>query len=243
MWPIKKSLALLAIPAMTALALAACAETRYVAYEVDEANASPFSRSVAFKVAGAYYRDPPDCAVVMPFLADGRRPANAAIIENALVRHLSAKVASVVAAAERRRLARALAVDLSRAQGRAALARAAGCGFLVEAAPWGGEGIYALVWTQARIGLDVRMIRARDDRVVWHARHVATRSEGGLPLSPFSAVANALTAARFNADGDVAFSLADDAVRRIFETLPDTRPAAPRRGRMTKSLKTSTIGG
>ena len=241
MWPIKKSLPLLAMLAMTALA--ACAETRYVAYEDDEAIASLFSRSVAFKVAGAYYRDPPDCAVVMPFLADGRRPANAAIIENALARHLSAKVSSVVAAAERRRLARTLAVDLSRAQGRAALARAAGCGFLVEAAPWGGDGAYALVWTQARIGLEVRMIRARDDRVVWRARHAATRSKGGLPLSPFSAVTNVLTAARFNADGDVAFSMADDAVRRIFETLPSTRPAAPRRGRVTKSLKTSTIGG
>ena len=67
------------------------------------------------------------------------------------------------------------------------------------------------------------LIRIRDDKVVWQARHVATRSDGGVPLSPASAIVNIFQAASFQGDGDVNFSLADDAVRRIVKTLPDVR--------------------
>ncbi len=206
------------------VALAACAETRYVAYDAKgKEGVNPFDRTIEFKVANAFYKDPPDCAVVLPFLVKGKPHRHARVIEDSLARHLSAKMNRVIGPMERRRLVRSMAVDLSHAGDRAAFARANRCRAFVEAKPWGGEDVYVLFWTQSRIGLDVTLSRAGDQRAVWRARHVATRSDGGLPLSPFSAAFSAFSAARLKSDGDVAFSLVDDAVRRMVKTLPDTR--------------------
>ena len=63
----------------------------------------------------------------------------------------------------------------------------------------------------------------RDGFVVWRARHAATRSEGGLPTSFLSAAVNMFAAGAQHADPDVRLSVADDAVRRIVVSLPDTR--------------------
>ena len=212
------------------LFLAACAETTYVGYQGEEASPGMFSRQVEFKVSKAFYRDPPDCVVVLPSAAsdkvqgDGRGRA----IEAALARQLSDRVNRVIGPNERDRLDRRLALDLSRPSDRRVFARQVRCGFFVQAKPWGGASINAVIWTQARVGLEVMMTRAGDGAVLWQARHVATRSGGGLPLSPFSIVSNAFMAARLNADGDVPLSLIDDALRRMVRTLPNTRYALER---------------
>lgn len=210
------------------LFLAACAETTYVGYQGEEASPSMFSRQVEFNISKAFYRDPPDCVVVLRSPPKGQGDGRGRVIEDALARQVSGKVNRVIGPNERDRLVRRLAVDLSRPGDRRVLARQARCGFFVQAKPWGGESVYAVLWTQTRVGLEVTMTRAGDDAVLWRARHVATRSDGGLPLSPFSIASNAFMAARLNGDGDVPLSLVDDALRRMIRTLPDTRYAMER---------------
>lgn len=202
---------------------AACSQTRYTRYDEAAEQTNPFDRQVEFELTRHFYDDPPRCVVVMPFLVDGKRHPKAEVIETALARHLSGKVERVMGPRARDRAARSLAVDLTTETGRSAFARSARCGFQLEAEPWGGESMYAVFWTQSRIGLQVQMTRVEDQTLIWRARHVAKRSEGGLPLSPLSAVYNLFTATEFRADGDVDLSLADDAARRICKTFPDTR--------------------
>lgn len=209
----------------TALGLVAgCSgPTRYTGYEAETNQSEAFGRSVEFEVSRAFYQDPPACAVVMPFAGTATNDPRTVIVEESLARQLSIHLSRVIGPRARERWVRDLAVDLANERDRKTLARASGCGFLLESAPWGEGAVFALFWTQERVGLEVRLLRARDGVLLWKARHVATRSEGGIPLSPLSAVYNILSVGDFKADGDVPVSLVDDATRRMVQTLPDTR--------------------
>jgi hypothetical protein len=216
--------ALVAVPA-------ACAETRYQAYDANPAAGSPFDRTVEFQLTRAFFEDPPACATVLSFAAasgsgDGGA-GEGALVEDAVSRHLSLKLARVIGPHSRDRLARDMAVDLVDPRHRAAFARNARCDAFVTVRPWGGEGMFAVFWTQARIGIEIEMTRARDGRLLWKARHSATRSEGGLPLSPFAAAFSLFEVGRFETDGDMPASIIEDAVRRVATTLPDARLAHP----------------
>lgn len=217
-----KGIATIALIGLLAV-LAACSQTRYAGYGKAPDDANPFSRTVEYEVSGDFYADPPACAAVMPFAGDGPRDPRAPIVEESLARQLSARFDRVVGPRLRDHLVRDLAVDLGNARDRRAFASGARCGAFVESKPWGDEGVFALFWTQERVGLEVRMVRATDGAVLWRARHVATRSEGGLPLSPFSAVYDLVTVGDFTTDRDLPYSLVDDATRRLVRTIPDTR--------------------
>lgn len=220
-----------ALATAAVLVLSACTETRYSAYrevppkEEEAAEAEWVQRNVEFEVTGDFYRDVPECAVVMPFLVDGRPHARADVVEGAMAAHMAERLGRLVGPREREQEARARGLDLAAAGNAATFARVSRCGYLLTAEPWGGDSVYAVFWTQSRLGLELKLTRAGDGALLWRARHVATRSEGGLPLSPLSALWNIAAAMHFKADADVDDSLAHDAVRRMARTLPDTRPA------------------
>ena len=202
--------------------LGACAQTQYAQYGKND-ESGMLDRKVGFQVTAAFYENPPRCAVVAPFEGAKDIGRRALVIEESLARQFSGRIDRVIGPRIRDKLVREFAVDLNHPGDRKSFARSARCEFLVESRPWGGDSVFALFWTQERIGLDVQMVRARDGAVVWKARHTATRSEGGFPLSPFSAVYNLVTVGQFKTDGDLANSLVDDATRRIVATLPDVR--------------------
>jgi len=203
--------------------LGACVNTEYVDWGAapDEPPLGP--RQVEYVLDTEFYRDPPFCAVVLPIRVNGRPVDFSDVIERTLARHLAGRLDRVIGPQERDHLERKLAVDLSDDRDRRIFARLQRCGHMVEAEPWRDGDTYALFWSEARIGLDVRMRRARDGFVVWRARHTATRTEGGLPTSFLSAAFNLFAAGSQHADPDVRLSVADDAVRRIVVSLPDTR--------------------
>ena len=205
------------------LMTAACTQTSYSPYGKSSDPLNPLERTIEFQVADAFYDDPPRCAIVLPFAGKAAGNARPESIERSLARQLSVRLGRVIGPLERGRLVRELAVDLSQPSDLKHFARATRCPFLISAKPWGEGSVFALVWTQERVGVEVEMTRARDDALIWKARHIATRSEGGLPLSPFSALFNAMTVGHFKTDADVPNSLIEDATRRIAETLPDTR--------------------
>ncbi len=202
------------------LAVAGCVTTNLVPYDEASGENPFFERRVAFVVGEAFHRSPPDCAVVLPVAA---APKVAVMVEAALFRHLTGRLPRVIGPLERRRAVRSLAIDLADPDGRRVLAANMRCSAFVRATvtDWGDDNV--LVWARRRFGLDVVLARAADGADLWKARHASYRSDGGLPLSPFSVAFSALEAARFYADGDVLPSLVDDVVRRTVATLPDVR--------------------
>jgi hypothetical protein len=96
-----------------------------------------------------------------------------------------------------------------------------GCDAFVTMEVIGPGQSYLVVWSEVRIGIEVRMIRAGDRRLLWRARHIAGRSEGGLPISPAGFVMDAFSSTRFSADREIVDSVIDDAVRRIVASLPN----------------------
>ena len=202
------------------LAVAGCITTNHVPYDEAGGENPFFERRIAFEVGEAFHRSPPDCAVVLPVAAS---PAVAAMVEAALFRYLTGRLPRVVGPLKRRRAVRSLAVDLADPDGRRVLAANMRCSAFVRATvtEWGDDNV--LVWARRRFGLDVVLVRAADGAALWKARHASYRSDGGLPLSPFSVPLSAIEAGRFYADGDIAPSLVDDVVRRTVATLPDVR--------------------
>jgi hypothetical protein len=211
--------------AMSLLFITACGETRYIGYQEEAKSRDMFSRQIEFKIAKDFYHDPPDCIVVLPSLSDekGRGMGRSTVVEEALAQQLSGKVARVIGPGERDRWVRHLAVNLSRPGDRRVLAHQTRCSFYIQVQPWGGGAVNALIWSQLTVGLKLEVTRASDGHSLWVARHVGTRSSGGLSLSPLSAISNIITVSSFRADDDIPLSLISDVLRRIIVTLPDTR--------------------
>jgi hypothetical protein len=67
------------------------------------------------------------------------------------------------------------------------------------------------------------MLRAADGHVLWKARHIADRSDGGLSLSPIGIAVDTYSSTQFLSDREISDSVVDDAVRRIVRSLPDAR--------------------
>jgi len=172
-------------------------------------------------VTGDYYRDFPTCAVVAPFFVDGKRHPHAEVIETALASHGGGRLDRVIGPREREQRARALGLDMATPTDAMVLARHDRCPYLLTAEPWGSDSVYVVFWSQSRLGLELKLVRAKDGAMLWRSRHVAKRSDGGLPISPLSALWSMATAAALTADSDVDDSLANDAVRRMMRTLPD----------------------
>ena len=205
------------------LLLGACAGTRYVPYKEGEEQ-DVLSRTVAYEIDREFYVNIPDCVLVMPLEADGSQAPYARLVESELSRQLKGKFNRVIGPVERRMASRAQAVDISNPDDRRVLAKSLNCHAFVFTKLIDPGPTYLLVWSQVSVGMDVRLERVTDGRVLWRARTEASRSKGGLPLSPFSILANGFSSVRFAADeADVTASVISDAVRRIVRTLPDAR--------------------
>ena len=176
-------------------------------------------RAVETHVERTLYTEVVDCMLVLPTSGD---LAEAGFGET-VARHLSGRVDRVIGPMERRQLERRHGFDLSDQLDEAAVARETACAHVVDARMLETDSVYAVVWTGAVVGVELVLRRAGTDRILWQGRHMARRSDGGLPLSPLSALWNAAEAGLMANDSDLHPSLMDDALRRIVATLPDFR--------------------
>ena len=211
--------------ALTAMMLlSGCQSTSYVDYNsAPEISDSSLSRSVAYEVMPAFELSPPDCVVVLPFGGKEISSDRGRAVERALARHLFEKVDRVVGPAERDNVADVQGFDARSSEGVEYLLKHFRCDYVIRSTPVGDDGVYALVWAQARVGLQIQLEHGRRGTVLWRARHVAIRSDGGLPLSPVGAVVNAFWATRFQSNQEEFKTLTDDAARRIMQTFPNVR--------------------
>ena len=203
--------------------ITACAETRYVKFEEEGEEISFPYRTVAVEMGAGFHEEYPDCVVVMPPKAAPGLERFPDLVEASLALRLTRKVTRVVGALERDRAARRMAFDLVHPGDREALVEAMGCDAYVDTILVGPGRAYLVVWSQVRIGIEVKMVRARDGRLLWRARHVANRSEGGIPFTPIGVVVDGYSSTRFSADREIIDSVVDDAVRRLVASLPNAR--------------------
>ena len=211
----------LATVATALMLLSGCQSISYVDYNSSsEVPDSSLSRSVAYEVTPAFELSAPDCVIVLPLGEKEVSSDRGRAVERALARYLYEKVDRVVGPRERDDAANRLGVDARSTDGMEHILRHFRCDYAVRSAPIGDHGVYALVWAQARVGLQVQLEHGRRGTVMWRARHVATRSDGGLPFSPVAVVVNAFRAARFQGDHEEFDTLIDDAARRILRTFP-----------------------
>jgi len=203
------------------LLLSACAETRYIKYDQREEGSDFPWRTVAYEVDTEFYATYPDCALVMPVKSPTGLERLSSFVETSLSKNLTRKITRVIGPRRRDVAIRRLAVEPEHPDDRRVLVEYLNCDSVVTTEVIDPGSDYLLVWSQARIGLEVKLIRANDGHVLWRARHSTRRSEGGVPLSPFAIAIDAFSTARFSSDAELAESMIDDAVRRLVISLPD----------------------
>lgn len=202
----------------------ACARTDYVRLDQERPSVPGIPlRSVGVQIDQAYFNDYPNCTIVMPTQVSAGLEKFKGSVEAALGRHLTAKISRVIGQAERDFRSRQAGVDLTDLGDRVELSKLLGCDTILNSVIIGPGYTYLVVWSQVQIGLEVVMVRVRDGRVLWRARHIADRSDGGLPLSPIGLAVDGYASAQFAADSEIADSVVDDAVRRLVRSLPDAR--------------------
>lgn len=213
-------------PALAAFLLTGCMTTQTVPY--GDKGKTGLSRTVEATVHDVYYNAAPTCVTILPIAT--RKTAYGTshrMIEDAFARHLRMRIPTVIDRRARTRLARNLAVDLDRPEDRRPFARATGCDYFLKLRPWRQGDTYLLFWSYKALGVEAELVTADGKTHLWRARHVARRSDGGLPLGPVSAAIQAFEAGSHATDRDIQHSLADDLARRLIETLPDLRSVGP----------------
>ena len=216
-----------AILIICGIALSGCQQTTYRSYDDSPSlKTKSDERMVRYQVTKSFYRLAPDCVVVLPARGKAKQK-DKLLIERAAARHLRGKIAQVIGPAERHRLTRRLALDLTDPADQRYFARTPYkgrvCPYLAIPSIRGIEQNFALIWASRRVHLGLEIISALKGDSLWQGDHSTDRSDGGLPLSPFSLGSAALRAGRLNSDKDMLPSMIDDVFRRILVTLPDTR--------------------
>ena len=195
--------------------------TTYSPYQNNNQANPLFDRTVTFYVGGQFHRTPPDCTMVLPVLGAPEPLAHA--VERSLAQHLAGRVPRVIDGFERRRAERRHAMNVGHPGDRRRLAEMLRCDVFMRAQVIEAGDDYVVFWSRRRLGLELLMTRVLDDVVIWKARHVANRSDGGVPFSLIGIAVAGLKATQLQADHDVPDSLIDDAIRRMMVTLPDVR--------------------
>lgn len=203
------------------LTLSACVHTTYRDLGTAGQPESMLERRVSYRTAPAFYAAAPSCAAIRT-----HSPAPAAfrhMIEQTVERHLATRLTRVVGAARLRHAETRLGIDVNTPSGRRVFARQARCRALMEISLTEIGDDYVLLWAERRLALKLTLKHLEDGKVLWSARHRASRSDGGLPISVLSLPISAVRAAHLTSDPELFASIADDAVRRMMKTLPDTR--------------------
>ena len=205
------------------IALVACRGTHIAPYQgqvSEDIDSIPYARVIEVEVDRQYFRDQPDCVLVLPMPGASRPAPFSELIEKYLALHFGFRFGRVIHGVTRDRMAARASLDLADRGDRKRFHEKVTCGFEVEFRLTQAQAVFALVWAQLSLGLEARLTRARDGRVLWQARHTATRSDGGIAVSPIGALTSAVEAAALASDGDQVVSLVADVTRRIAATLP-----------------------
>ena len=207
----------------TMLVTSSCAGTAYVDLGKGETIPGSPIRTVGVQVDRTLIDEFPDCTIILKPETTPQLRHFGPMVEEALGRYLSRKFTRVIDGLERRQIIRKAALDLRHREDLNELAVLSGCDTLFRSRIVGPGETYLVVWSKVQVGIEITMVRAHDQKMLWRARHSADRSEGGVPFSPIGLVFDAYSSARFSSDREVAESVIDDAVRRLVRSAPNFR--------------------
>jgi hypothetical protein len=197
-----------------------CSRTEYKPYGGVEKQPINFTRTVHFNLSPEFEKAPPKCVVVFqPYTTDNSVLLER--VEKSLIRHLSEKFSSVVGGKLRDDRAAYYAFDLKLPVDRLNFAKSIKCESFLEFQVLKPKHTYLLVWSEIKLGLEVRLFRQHDSAQLWRASHIVSRSDGGLSLSLFGLAVNAYDANVFSADTEIIDSVSEDLVRRLMASLPN----------------------
>jgi hypothetical protein len=203
------------------------------------AEPDPFlERRVGYRLTDAFFTTAPSCAAIVTQV-ETQAPAARAIarlVEDAVERHLAMRLPRVIGAVRLRRVETTLGIDMKAASDRRVFARQARCEALVEIDLARVQDDYMVLWAQRSLTFSLTMSRIADGKVLWQARHSASRADGGLPISIIDLPISAARAVMVTRDPEIFASIADDAVRRMMKTLPDIRGADYTKGHYQRPL-------
>lgn len=182
---------------------------------------SLFDRRVDYRLTNAFYETAPTCAAITT--KSPAPPEIARLVEEAVERHLVTRLPRVIGAAQLRRAESRLGIDMDVAGDRRVFSRQARCTALVKIHLAQVRDDYLVLWAQRGLTVSIAMTRIKDGALLWQARHVAGRADGGLPISVLNLPVSAARAALVSTDPEMFASIADDAARRMMRTLPNIR--------------------
>ncbi|MCW8914768.1 MAG: hypothetical protein OQK24_02820 [Magnetovibrio sp.] len=205
------------------MGLAACVPAQVQSVETDAAGEMQANdQTVMYHVSPAYFQNAPNCVIISPM--DNKNPTELSrFVESTVARQLTGKIDRVISPLSRDRIAREQGYDLKVPEDLKTFARSQRCGFHLTITLQGSGDQFAVIWSDKRVGAKLELRKTSNDEVLWRGAHVARRGDGGIPLSPLSIFANTAKAVSFNTNEGLAYSIANDAVRRILTTLPDIR--------------------
>jgi len=209
--------------------LSACADISYVDHgpssTLDQLADEPsaFTRQVDYHLGSAFYATLPTCVMVLPIQIKGIDRKTASTIEDTVSRYTSTRFDKTLSARHLKSASRRLAFDPAHKDDRKRLGRRLNCDAYMEIKTTGVDNLYAVFWANISVGVQLTLLRSRDDVVLWRAKHKARRGDGGLPISLLGVGAGTFSAGKLATDTDALPSVVDDAVRRMMVSLPDIR--------------------
>jgi hypothetical protein len=210
---------------LLAVLTGACLQTTYRDAGEPAGPPSMLERRVTYRLAPAFWSAAPRCAAILSPVS-ARRSVRV-VVEQAVERHLATRFSRVIGGRALRQAEARLALDLGDAGDRRLFARRLDCAAVLEIRLREVSDDYAVLWARRAIGVALVLRRADDGALLWTATHTASRSDGGLPVSILSLPVSAARAAAVSGDSELFASIADDAVRRMVKTLPETRGSGP----------------
>ena len=200
-----------------------CNTIRTVSYSAgpptsEELNSA--GRIIEVEIDPEYFSDRPNCVLLVPIKSSTHTAPLKRLIENYFALHLRFRFDRVIFGKKRDRFASSAGLNFSQPEDRLLFHAYEGCGYEIALQLFVVRSDFAVVWAQLSLGLEAQLTRASDGHLLWTARHTAARSEGGIAISPLSAVSNSMAVAAFISDGDQVVSLVADLTRRVTGTLP-----------------------
>ncbi len=214
---------------LAGLTVTACGQVNYVDHTDPTEMAKRqddqqgFGRQVDYHLSRAFYETPPACVMILPTQTPGLALNVRQMVDAAVSRHVGSRIDKVMGARRIAAETRNRALDAADKGDRRRLGRALACDSLIEIETVGVDSVYAVIWTDISVGMQLTLRRARDGEVIWRGKHQARRSDGGLPLTIFGAGGSVFAAGRLANDPDTLPSMIEDSVRRMMASLPDIR--------------------
>ncbi|MES9963498.1 MAG: SH3 domain-containing protein [Candidatus Sedimenticola sp. 20ELBAFRAG] len=100
-----------------------------------------------------------------------------------------------------------------------AIAQRVGCRWLLKGNITKFSVVKMGLFSSLRVGTELQLVRANDGFIAWEGSHLASSSEGALPLSPIDLVVGIFKANRI-INADEMESVTSDMARRLVHTMP-----------------------